>query len=100
MGNHNLNASRSLEAIGVSPAKIVPWDWLPVVTPDAFAPKYLGASGTRQLVYVGTIAQAKGIGDILEAIAALKARKMDVRLKLAGRGHMDSSRHSIWALPM
>lgn len=90
VGNHNLNASRSLEAIGVSPAKIVPWDWLPVVTPDAFAPKHLDSSGTRQLVYVGTIAQAKGIGDILEAIAALKARKMDVTLKLAGRGHIDA----------
>jgi glycosyltransferase involved in cell wall biosynthesis len=90
VGNHNLNASRSLEAIGVSPAKIVPWDWLPVVTPDAFAPKHLGTSGTWQLVYVGTIAQAKGIGDVLEAIAALKARKMDVTLKLAGRGHIDA----------
>ena len=90
VGNHNINSSCSLKAIGVNPAKVVPWDWIPVATPDAFAPKHLSTSGRQQLVYVGTISQAKGIGDILEAIAALKARKMDVTLKLAGKGDVDA----------
>ncbi len=95
VGNHNINSSRSLQAIGVNPAKIVPWDWIPVVTPEAFAPKTLNTSGMQQLVYVGTISPAKGVGDILEAIALLKARNVDVTLKLAGRGDVDAFKQQV-----
>jgi len=90
VGNHNINSSLSLQAIGVNPDKIIPWDWVSVVTPEAFAPKHLSTSGTWRLAYVGTISQTKGIGDILEAIAILKARNIDVTLKLAGRGDVDA----------
>lgn len=89
VGNHNINSSRLLQAIGVNPAKIVPWDWMPVITPDSFAPKTLSTSGTRELVYVGSLSQEKGVGDLLEAIAALQARKISVTLKLAGKGDVD-----------
>jgi glycosyltransferase involved in cell wall biosynthesis len=91
VGNHNINAALSLQAIGVNPAKIVPWDWPPVVTPANFSPKQLRPSAQPwQLVYVGMITPAKGVGDLLEAIAALKARKIDVTLKVAGKGDVDA----------
>ena len=90
VGNHNINSSRSLQKIGVDPAKIVPWDWPSVVTPDSFPAKQLPANDKPwQLAYVGALSEAKGVGDILDAIALLKAKQISVSLKVAGRGDVD-----------
>lgn len=90
VANHNINSSRSLQAIGVNPDKIVPWDWKPAVTPDSFSPKQLRRDAASfQLLYVGVLGESKGVGDVLEGVAKLKANGLSVKLKLAGKGDRD-----------
>lgn len=89
VSNHGINACLSLQSIGTNPSKIIPWDWIYTTDPSAFAPKSLRLlpdSDAWQLLYVGAIAEAKGVGDALEAVARLKSQNVPVRLKLAGLG--------------
>jgi glycosyltransferase involved in cell wall biosynthesis len=87
IGNHGVTASQSLQAIGVNPDKIIPWDWPHSVTPDLFEAKTLRQIPARwNLLYAGSVSEAKGVGDVLGAIAALKARNIPVHLKVAGKG--------------
>jgi glycosyltransferase involved in cell wall biosynthesis len=87
IGNHGVTASQSLQAIGVNPDKIIPWDWPHSVTPDLFEAKTLRQNPQRwNLLYAGSVSEAKGVGDVLGAIAALKARNIPVHLKVAGKG--------------
>lgn len=89
IANHNVASSESLRAIGVSPNKILPWDWPALKTPDQVAPKQL--VGIRQdgrvltLFYAGLISELKGVGDAIRAVAHLKEKGLLVRLSLAGR---------------
>lgn len=86
IGNHGLNASRSLAGIGVDPAKIIPWDWpyarLPADTPVRSAP----SPGSAKLLYVGTLQEDKGVGDLIEAIALLKQAGSAPHLTIVGAG--------------
>jgi glycosyltransferase involved in cell wall biosynthesis len=86
--NHGLNSCLSLANIGVNPAKVIPWDWPAMVTPHA-QPKKLAAQARPALLYVGLITEAKGIGDLLHAVARLQREGMDVQLKVAGGGDVD-----------
>ncbi|HSM80779.1 MAG TPA: glycosyltransferase [Nodosilinea sp.] len=88
--NHGLNSCRSLESIGVNPDKIVPWDFPYELSPRDFAVKTLSQSEIcdRNLVYVGLMAESKGVGDILEALARLKAENLRPKLTLIGRGDL------------
>ena len=88
--NHGINSSLSLQEIGVNSDKIIPWDWPSQVTPDCFSAKTLPTySSTWNLVYVGSIMESKGVGDILNAIANLKAKNFPVHLKIAGGGQIE-----------
>ena len=88
--NHGITASLSLQGIGVDSNKIIPWDWPFRVTPDSFTPKAIRTSAqTWNLVYVGSVLEAKGVGDILDALALLRADNIPVRLKIAGRNQSD-----------
>ncbi|MBW4513737.1 MAG: glycosyltransferase [Timaviella obliquedivisa GSE-PSE-MK23-08B] len=90
VANHGVTASQSLESIGVNPEKIIPWDWPHAVTPDLYSPKTLRQpSDCWKILYAGHISEAKGLGDVLEAIALLKARHFPVHLKIAGKGDID-----------
>jgi glycosyltransferase involved in cell wall biosynthesis len=97
IGNHGVTASQSLQSIGVNPDKIIPWDWPHQVTPDLYSAKTLRQQSDRQqshlqqsdrwnILYAGHISESKGVGDVLGAIAALKARQVPVYLKIAGKG--------------
>jgi len=89
IGNHGINSCLSLQKIGVKPSKIIPWDWPSTITPDSFDAKTLPVGkSTWNLVYIGSITEAKGIGDVLEAIAKLKAKNLSVNLKIAGKGEV------------
>lgn len=89
VSNHGINSSRLLQDIGVNPDKIIPWDYIYEVTPDSFSPKAIPANDkTRNLIYIGSITESKGIGDVLDAIANLKAKNLSVNLKVAGRGEL------------
>jgi glycosyltransferase involved in cell wall biosynthesis len=87
VSNHGVTASQSLQSIGVNPDKIIPWDWPHAVTPDLYSHKTLRQhSDCWNILYAGHISESKGVGDVLGAIAALKARHFPVHLKVAGKG--------------
>lgn len=86
IGSYGLNSSQNLQRMGVKPEKIIPWDFLIDVAPGGFSPKSLSAKQTPwQLCYVGSISEEKGVGDILAAVADLKAKQFPVLLKLVGQ---------------
>jgi glycosyltransferase involved in cell wall biosynthesis len=90
VANHNLNSSKSLSEIGVKADKIIPWDWIPRVTPAQFKPKEEPpASGAFSLMYAGAIIEDKGVGDLLRAVAILNQRALPVVVKLAGKGDLE-----------
>jgi glycosyltransferase involved in cell wall biosynthesis len=89
VGNHGVNACRSLQRIGVSADKIVPWDWIHPTTPSQFTVRTLSQSTPHRMLYVGLIAEAKGVGDAIASVAELKRRQVPVRLTLAGKGDLD-----------
>ena len=75
VANHNINACKDLVRIGVSPSKVVPWDWPPIVRPEMYEPKTLPPAGTVcTLAFVGSISPSKGVDDAIEAVALLAAR--------------------------
>ena len=71
IGNHNVNSARDLARIGVDPAKIIPWDWPPQVTPDNYRAKESPAPPPFRAIYVGHLSKAKGLTDALAAVASL-----------------------------
>jgi len=88
--NHGINSSLSLQEIGVNPNKIIPWDWPSHITPNCFPAKNIRTDGTGwNLIYVGSVTESKGVGDVLESIAKLKNRNLTVSLKIAGRGETE-----------
>jgi glycosyltransferase involved in cell wall biosynthesis len=90
VGNHNINASKSLRKIGVSPDKIIPYDFIATSTPAEFAPKKLrNHSGEWQLFYIGAMSETKGIGDLLEAVSKLRINRFPVTLRIVGRDQGD-----------
>lgn len=90
IGNHGISSSTSLQRIGVKSDKIVPYDCPPTATPSSFSPKDLRVNATTwNLVYVGLISQSKGVGDVLESLANLRAKNLPVRLKIAGQGETE-----------
>jgi glycosyltransferase involved in cell wall biosynthesis len=84
VGNHGISACLSLRDIGVSPEKIVPWDWPPSHRPSDHAPRTL-RTGTPRLFYAGSLSPAKGVGDLLHAMAQLRRNDTELRLSLAGQ---------------
>ena len=89
--NHGVNSCRSLQQIGVNPDKIIPWDWPHNSTPADFPPKELRKDlETIRLIYVGSVSESKGVGDILEAVSTLKDKNLSVNLKIAGKGENEA----------
>src|SRR5919199_976877 len=85
VGNYGLDASKALKKIGVKPEKIIPWNFIETESPASFEAKTLQNDGkTWELFYVGSMIEGKGVGDILNAMAQLRAKNVSVRLKLAG----------------
>lgn len=86
VANHSLNASRSMvEVLGLQEAKVVPWDRRPI--PSVLQPKQAPSGvGPLRLFFAGVLSEAKGLGDVLEALALLRARGVDTALTVAGAG--------------
>jgi len=86
VGSYGLATSKRLQTLGVNPNKIVPWDLLMQTSPGTYEPKTLdNRTPPFSLIYVGSLYEAKGVGDVLRAVAALRDRQFPVRLKLVGR---------------
>ena len=90
IANHGLKSCLSLQAIGVDPAKIVPWDYVYRTSPESHAPRELdGRPDPVELTYVGSIHESKGCGDAIRAVNRLKARNLKARLRIAGSGDVE-----------
>ncbi len=91
VGNHGTTSSQLLQAIGVNPSKIIPWDWPHHITPAEFAPKTKLETDRHpcNLIYVGTVSEPKGVGDLLQALHILNAKQIPFHLKIAGKGDVE-----------
>jgi glycosyltransferase involved in cell wall biosynthesis len=86
IGNHNVNASKSLTTIGVKAEKIVPYDFPRTISPSQFPAKALKKDGSPwQIFYVGSLSLEKGVGDLLDAIKILKDEGRAISLSVVGR---------------
>ena len=91
IGNHNIAASQDLVRLGVNAEKIIPWDWPRRLTPDDFSPKRLdGAKRLHKLVFVGTVSEAKGAGDIIRAFGENAQLADAARLTVVGGGQIEA----------
>jgi glycosyltransferase involved in cell wall biosynthesis len=87
VGNHGIAACLSVASIGVRPDKIIPWDWPPSHRPSDYGARNLDKSKRLTLVYVGSISEAKGVGDLLRAVHHLKGEGLKPVLTIVGRDH-------------
>lgn len=91
VGNHNLPASLSLEAIGVQPQKIFPWDWPHALTPHSLPAKRLSAlEQPPHVLFVGALTESKGPGDCIMAARILKDAAVPFRMSLVGAGDFEA----------
>ncbi|WP_375205779.1 glycosyltransferase [Hyphococcus sp.] len=85
VGNHNVPSCLSLKRIGVDAKKIYPWDWPHELRPEKHPVKALPA-GPAKLVYVGSLASSKGVGDCIEAARILREDGVELEMTLVGGG--------------
>jgi glycosyltransferase involved in cell wall biosynthesis len=87
VANHNLAAARDLQRIGVDPRKIVPFDWPALVSAASYEPKSApDADRPFRLIYVGSLVESKGVGDVIRAVSLLRERGREVELTIIGAG--------------
>jgi glycosyltransferase involved in cell wall biosynthesis len=90
VGNHGINACKSLSDIGVQAQKVIPWDWPHPISPREYNAKRLPSLQSIHkpwhLIYIGAVALEKGVGDAIEAIAILRRWHPHVVLTIVGQG--------------
>ncbi len=86
VGNHRRPATDSMVRFGVERWKVVAWDWPGARHPREWPSKRLMAGATPQLLYVGSISEAKGVGDLIDAIGILNGRGCVVNVTVVGSG--------------
>lgn len=92
IANHGLNACYSLKRIGVTPEKIIPWDWPHTRKPSDLPPKAGWDGGRLSALYVGLLVKAKGVGDAIRALYYLRNSGLPFRLQIAGEGNVEEFR--------
>lgn len=91
IANHGLQACASLERQGVPVGRIVPWDWPHRRRPHDLAAK-TAPPADPAVFFAGLISANKGVGDLIRAIALLRAQGQAVRAEIAGRGEVEHFR--------
>lgn len=84
-GNHRQPATESMTEAGLNPRKAVAWDYPLARDPADFPFKHL-TPGPLEVVYAGAMSGAKGVPDVIAAVAQLRTAGRDVRLTLCGTG--------------
>jgi glycosyltransferase involved in cell wall biosynthesis len=84
-GNHRQPATDSMIEAGLISRKGVAWDYPLARDPADFPFKQL-QPGPIELVYAGAMSIDKGVSDVINAVAALRASGREVRLTLCGTG--------------
>lgn len=87
--NHCVPATRHLADIGVAREKLIPWDVPHPYQPADYSPKQLTPKDWFQVAYAGSIAELKGVGDLIRAMAFLKNDGLNVRASFAGLGDIE-----------
>lgn len=86
VANHSLNASRStVTVLGLPPDRVIPWDWSRI-RPDGGIKTGMADPARPHCFYAGTLSEAKGLGDCLEALVILHGQGLRARLSVAGGG--------------
>ena len=84
--NHSLNASLSMaECLKLPPQQIVPWDWAEVPLAGPGKPSIKDVTAPR-IMYAGVLSEAKGVGDLIHAVAQLAGMNIKAHLSIAGPG--------------
>ncbi|MCJ2064894.1 glycosyltransferase family 4 protein [Methylobacterium sp. J-088] len=84
VANHGNRAAEQLVRIGVPRRKVLAWDYPTFDRPENTPPKTKPSSPAK-IIYVGLLAQAKGVDDLIVATKQLVDAGRDVRLDLVGR---------------
>ena len=92
VSNHCLPATEHLGLIGVKREKLIAWDVPHPFDPALFKAKQLRLRRPFEAMYVGSIAEGKGVSDLISALALLREKGMDVRCSFAGLGDIDAMR--------
>lgn len=87
--NHCVPSTLHLAEIGVSREKLVPWDVPHRFNPADQPPKELKERSSFKIAYAGSIAELKGVGDLIRAMAILKDEGLDLTATFAGLGDID-----------
>jgi len=87
VGNHQINASKSLMAIGVPANKILPYDWLHDDLPENWRKASKTSVGKQviQLFYAGQLSRIKGLYDLIDAVFFIKKQNRKIKLVVAGK---------------
>ncbi|RYF35118.1 MAG: glycosyltransferase [Comamonadaceae bacterium] len=90
VGNHGRTSAAQLITAGVRADKVFAWDYPSQDTPDARSPK--SEPGGRHLVYVGMVSAAKGVDDLLDAVALASGSVPGLTLDIIGEGDVERLR--------
>lgn len=88
VSNHNVAASQDLARLGAAKSKIIPWDWPPATRPEDFEPRSLADKPVHDLLFVGQVKEAKGVGDLIRAFGASADLQARCRLTIIGMGDL------------
>jgi glycosyltransferase involved in cell wall biosynthesis len=86
IGNHKHVAAQSMIDCGVRSDKVTAWDWPGLRHPRDYSCKSLSPTKATEILYVGALSEAKGVGDLIAAVKELQANGRQVTLRLAGDG--------------
>ena len=87
--NHCVPSTEHLAEIGVARHKLVPWDVPHRFRPADHSPKELAVKDCYEMAYAGSIAELKGVGDLIRAMALLKGQGLQLNVSFAGLGDID-----------
>jgi glycosyltransferase involved in cell wall biosynthesis len=92
VSNHCMPATEHLARIGVKREKLIAWDIPHPLEPESSEPKKFIVRRPFEIVYVGSITEAKGVSDLIRAIAILRENGIEVHCSLAGLGDIETMR--------
>ncbi|GAO03668.1 glycosyltransferase family 4 protein [Anaeromyxobacter sp. PSR-1] len=99
-GNHKHPATASMVRCGLDVRKAAAWDWPGARHPRDWPTKALAPEAAWSLLYVGAMSEAKGVGDLIDAVGLLRRRGRPVRLTAVGTGRdLEALRRRAAALP-
>jgi glycosyltransferase involved in cell wall biosynthesis len=91
--NHGQNAAEDLVRIGVEGHKVLPFDWPALLSPSELPPKRAPIDASAiTLTYVGQVCAAKGVGELIRAVAHAKAKGARYQARIIGRGDIKAFR--------